>query len=616
MNIDQWLIHSEIAYAIGWMVIHSLWISTGIALITFVLLRSLRRQSASMRYWIGLLGLMGMALIPLMFTWQTAAITDPANTTKPSGSERPGLLAKPTAVTPQTFDIEGQAPIESTVPASEPLPDMARAWMDRALPWVSFAWAIGVVLLLIKNLGGWYTTRRLTQVGCQPVNTDMNELLGQVAERMEVRHAVRVVQSTLVQVPMVIGMIKPVILLPVHLIERLTQSQIRLVIAHELAHVRRFDYLVNVIQTLVDTLFFYHPAFWCLSAEIRKEREHVCDDLAAHACGSGLQLADAILAVETFRAERHAAMAMSFGGGDTRQRVQRLIGHGTPSKNLAGQVLVGLTMLCISLLGANEFAASQNSINLQGKNTTPLWRLISGTKGYGRFAAKQFDAKSISMDFATGEWEELNHFPGRPAPVNPALDGFDLPEGAKDLRISQSGQWLAYSMPEGESPGGKGPGRVSLHIQSKGASGSRMLLPASDIREYVWSPDGQWLACSYDGKLEMIHLTDAEKNISLPHTDLDSEFYAHAATHLLWRPDSQALAFRTLFLGGRDFSSGDSSEGVPGDVELFQYDFNLGETQMITFPQALVDDPYTSLMPLKWEMVSRGGQQGVVQTDF
>src|SRR2546422_656218 len=109
--------------------------------------------------------------------------------------------------------------------------------------------------------------------------------VARLAARLRIRRPVRVLESAVVQVPAVIGWLRPVILLPASALTGLTPLQLDALVAHELAHVRRYDYLVNLIQSVIETLLFYHPAVWWASQQVREEREHCCDDLAVVVCG-------------------------------------------------------------------------------------------------------------------------------------------------------------------------------------------------------------------------------------------------------------------------------------------------------------------------------------------
>src|SRR5438034_11106483 len=127
-------------------------------------------------------------------------------------------------------------------------------------------------------------------MGTRPAPVACMEALERLAARLRVSRPVRVLESAIVQVPAVLGWVRPVILLPASALTGLTPLQLDALLAHELAHVRRYDYLVNLIQSVIETLLFYHPAVWWISGRMRQEREHCCDDLRSEERRVGKEL--------------------------------------------------------------------------------------------------------------------------------------------------------------------------------------------------------------------------------------------------------------------------------------------------------------------------------------
>src|SRR2546428_154855 len=144
--------------------------------------------------------------------------------------------------------------------------------------------------------------------------------------RLQGGRPVRLLRWTLVPVPAVLGWVRPVILLPASALTGLTPLQLEALLAHELAHVRRYDYLVNLIQSVIETLLFYHPAVWWISARVRDEREHCCDDLAVAGGGDAHFYATALLGMERLRVTPPAfALAAAGRGGALMGRIRRLV---------------------------------------------------------------------------------------------------------------------------------------------------------------------------------------------------------------------------------------------------------------------------------------------------
>jgi hypothetical protein len=150
-------------------------------------------------------------------------------------------------------------------------------------------------------------------------------------------------------VPTVIGWLRPVVLLPIASLSGLTTQQIEMILAHELAHIRRHDFIVNLMQAVVETLLFYHPAVWWISQRIRVEREHCCDDVAVAMFGDPLQYARALTRFEELRLDpAHALLAAN--GGSLLTRIRRLVGTRGESANWSSQLAAGAGLLTV--LGA------------------------------------------------------------------------------------------------------------------------------------------------------------------------------------------------------------------------------------------------------------------------
>src|SRR2546423_9237055 len=164
--------------------------------------------------------------------------------------------------------------------------------------------------------GGWLLMVCLRR-SAVPVAEGLEELLARVSRRVRASRAVRLCRSALVEVPTVVGHLRPIILIPASVITGLTPQQLEAVLAHELAHVRRYDYLFNFLQAAAEVLLFYHPAVWWLSRRVREEREHACDDAAVECVGDVLLYARALAALEALRARhtRSAALALAPDGG-------------------------------------------------------------------------------------------------------------------------------------------------------------------------------------------------------------------------------------------------------------------------------------------------------------
>ncbi|NJN78529.1 MAG: M48 family metalloprotease [Saprospiraceae bacterium] len=183
---------------------------------------------------------------------------------------------------------------------------------------------------------------------------------------MNFRSNVRLVESALINVPVVIGYLKPMILMPIGLVNQLTIYQVEAILAHELAHIKRYDYLMNLVQSVIETILFFHPAVWWISGEIRRERENCCDDLALRITDS-ITFAKALANVEQFRSnfinkrKPQLSMAALTNKNQLLNRVQRILNQ--PQKNRSS--LKGLFAACILIVSFIATSLDAQRVEIQ-----------------------------------------------------------------------------------------------------------------------------------------------------------------------------------------------------------------------------------------------------------
>jgi beta-lactamase regulating signal transducer with metallopeptidase domain len=344
------LLRQPAAQVIGWALVHFVWQGAMIGGLTALALAGLRRSAADIRYVVATIGLSLMLTLPAVTAgqlWRTVAVngTIAASESARRTSELPAVPGTRTA--PPVA-----APTLSAVAASQVTAHRAVRF-DSMLPIVVLAWVSGVLMLSIRLMSGWLFVQRMKSHGTRPAAASWAQLAERLSRRLHLRRRVRLLESTTVDVPTVIGWIKPVILVPVSALAGLLPHQVEAILAHELAHIRRHDYLVNLLQTLVETLLFYHPAVWWLSRRIRTERENCCDDLAVSLCGDPYMYAKALADLESLRpATGHFVLAAN--GGSLVHRVRRLLGAPTHAGRAPGWLAgtVAVLLMCGIAAGA------------------------------------------------------------------------------------------------------------------------------------------------------------------------------------------------------------------------------------------------------------------------
>ena len=328
------------AQAIGWALLQFVWQGALIGALAAVTLAALRRSDADVRYVVASIALCLMLTVPVVTAVQgiTAARTSRESKSLPP---HPAASAAPVEAASVRLSVPRAA---SEVPSSPAA--VANAWEFRLVaPWVLAVWTLGVLVLTLRLVSGWLWVRHLRTHSASPARESLREVTARLARRLHVSRTVRLLESAIVDVPTVVGWLKPVILIPTSALAGLTPTQLEAILAHELAHIRRHDYVVNLLQTLVETLLFYHPAVWWVSKQIRIERENCCDDLAVKLCGDPILYAQALADLEHLRSA-DTSLVLAANGGSLLHRVKRLLGAPSHAGRgpgwLAGAVAVSL----------------------------------------------------------------------------------------------------------------------------------------------------------------------------------------------------------------------------------------------------------------------------------
>lgn len=168
-------------------------------------------------------------------------------------------------------------------------------WIFRLLPFLVIGWVAGIVLLTVRCIGGMIILRRMIHKFCEPVSEHWQHRLDVLRSKLKCNNRIRLLMSREVCVPLTFGWLRPVIVFPAAQLMAMPPEQVDAILLHEIAHVFRKDYFFNLIQNLVEILFFYHPVTWWLSAAIRRERENCCDDIAVQCSGDFRSYAEALL---------------------------------------------------------------------------------------------------------------------------------------------------------------------------------------------------------------------------------------------------------------------------------------------------------------------------------
>lgn len=291
----------------GWTILHSLWQGALITLALAFILRRTRKHSPLQRYYwsVGALVIL-MAAVIGTFLWYYQPELDITHRFTNALSRFGGHPS------PLIGDA-GPANID---------------YLKQTFPFLIQAWLAGVAIMGIRMLVEMVYLNRLRRFRTQQVVNRWMERFFALKDRLGIHYPVELRESLQVTSPMQLGWIKPVILLPIGMISGLSISQVECILVHELAHIMRKDYLVNLIQCGVEVLLFFNPAVWWISAQIREEREHCCDELAVEVTGDRVTFIKTLAQLEEWRMQQ-GILGLAFTGrpqGGVLGRVQRLLG--------------------------------------------------------------------------------------------------------------------------------------------------------------------------------------------------------------------------------------------------------------------------------------------------
>jgi GWxTD domain-containing protein len=328
------LLFSEqpLVHAVGWALLHFCWQATIVAIILAYAMRLLSGRSPQHRYLACCFALMFMAVLPFVtFGYLAANQQAIGHAIATSTMERYPSLSL----------------LNGFTGMSEPWADRIAGTLDQSMPWLLLVWFTGVILLFSRFNIRLIVARRMKSAATQPASLELQRIFFQLCHRLGIARTVKLMDSGPVQVPTVIGWLRPVVLIPVGCLMGLSPIQVEALLAHELAHIRRHDYLVNVCQSVVETLLFYHPAVWWVSKQLRREREYCCDDLAVRISGDPLAYAKALSFLEERRSSQ-PMFALGANGGALALRIRRLLGC---EKSPAVSQLTALTLSVIVIAG-------------------------------------------------------------------------------------------------------------------------------------------------------------------------------------------------------------------------------------------------------------------------
>lgn len=291
---------------LGWPLLHFVWQGALIASVCAILLALTRNARPQLRYMLACTAMLACLLWPaqgMLQQWRD----------------------------PQTINLETAIQLASKASISLDLvwvrQSLLAAQIEAWLPLVVSLWSMGVLLMLMRLALGLLWVYRLGQHGndIAVLAQQWQARTNQLAYQFAIRRQVQVKFQKDLLSPVTYGFLKPVVVMPASLLSGMAPDMIEALLAHELAHIKRWDYVVNLLQNLVLSLLFYHPAVWWISKRIDAERELIADDMAAAMLGQARPLARALQVLDKLQIAAMPQAAMAANGGDLLSRIKRLV---------------------------------------------------------------------------------------------------------------------------------------------------------------------------------------------------------------------------------------------------------------------------------------------------
>ncbi len=359
MNFLNQYLPEELVNALGRMIFHSFWQGAVIAFVLGLILFLSSKKSAHFRYIISFAAII-LFVASCAVTFSIEYKTNSVSIAAPAD--------QPTFVS--AADKFFVNPISGTE-SETTIWDSINSYFNQNLPLFVMLWLSGLFLFSLRFIGSVLFVQKIRTRGINELDIEWLYRSREIGKKLGIKKFVAVFESINVKVPLAIGYIKPIVLLPLGMINGLPYTQVEALIAHELAHIKRYDFVINLIQTLVETIFFYHPAVWWISNQIREERENCCDDITVSVCGNSLAYSKALYNLLQIQ-HNYPELALAASGkvNQLLRRIKRM--NGEKSKFSYGGRFAAFMFVSAIVAAVLVFSSKPASSNTAGINKASI----------------------------------------------------------------------------------------------------------------------------------------------------------------------------------------------------------------------------------------------------
>ena len=365
------LLTHPVSEALGWTLLHSLWVFVLIALVYRLILCIPRARRASFRYGLSLFTLFYMLAAGFILFIQHLDFPSPEPTYHEEAQRF--VWDSPALVSPSTEVARGTQPVNTPIlleASSHSLLEEIHPYLILLLPFLTGIWMLGVLFMLFRFAGSYWYIHKLRFHETQPIAEAWSLTVENFKRKFAIQRNVQILGSPHIYEPLTIGHFKPLILIPISLLTQQPPEFVEAIILHELAHIRRYDFLVNLVQTWVEILFFYHPAVWYISQEARIAREHCCDDMVVGMNQDPFTYAQALTHASLLKTQTAPRLSLAASGkkGQLSERICRIMGNPPSHSSILHMFLLFVLLTALGLgIAFNPYQLYQNYIHVEDR---------------------------------------------------------------------------------------------------------------------------------------------------------------------------------------------------------------------------------------------------------
>jgi beta-lactamase regulating signal transducer with metallopeptidase domain len=384
------IISDRLINALGWTIIHSIWQISIIILGYFLLTSLFYKDRSQSRYNLGIVSLIVLLGATGITFWRIYSSYIPAS------------------VVSRISQLNKGADVAAA--SSSSLMSVIQDFLSQQMPLIVGLWFLGISILVIQFIRDYFHNIMISKHPGQDTADRWEKRLYDLCRRMKLEKIVRMKESSRIHTPMTIGHLKPIIFFPLGLLSSIPADQVEAIMAHELAHILRRDYLINILQNFVDIFFFYHPGIRWLSARIRAERENCCDDVAVGVVGDSIKFAHALASIQVWNTKQ-PALAMSASGRKDKlfHRIRRVTKM-KQKDTISSEGLVGACVLGLFLVIAG-IAASASSMGPDSTAPSRMKTKLFSMEAPGMVDVRvESQAKGTIQCFITDNHEGMKYY--------------------------------------------------------------------------------------------------------------------------------------------------------------------------------------------------------------